>query len=312
MKKVICFLVFITFIIGCTDHEDSVPPIFGKVNIIIDYTSIEQGQKSTRSNTYFTQYGDYITSLTPEVFIAKFQTIRFLEDYNSQNIIEVINNNLTQFDPLRYANFTNNSSVTTYPQFYGDLQCAYNADSCNFANPVTLKYFMFRLWYLYQELQLPEQYANMEGPAGIYQFGSQSDTTDEDNFSSLLIDNYLRVRSRVLLEDIYTTTPVADVFVFGNTDSTFQYYVGYTDTIPNEHNYMGAPNTYNVRSHKYDSFTFIPPAKGETKTFTVTLNFDYTNLIQVYAGQDNIPYNHDDRFIYAPNYWERLSVQINQ
>ncbi len=310
MKKAIYLLVFGMVIISCTDHEDSVPPNFGKVNTVFEYTSVGQKEKPVKSDTYYTQFGEYITSITPVIFKAKFQTIRFTEDYHELNSIEVINNNLPQFDPKRYADFTNNNTVTMNPEFWGDLQCAYNGDSCYFKNPITLNYFYFRLWYFYQEVQLPQQYADLEGPM-IYQFMFSPEDSTEETFNALLVDNYLKARSRCLMEMLYTTTPIPDVFVFGNTDSTFQYYVSETDTIPNEHNLMGDKNTYNIRSHKYVPFTFIPPAKGETKTFTTTMSFDYRNLIQIYAGPDNIPYNQDDVFIYAPNYWERLSVTVN-
>jgi hypothetical protein len=38
--------------------------------------------------------------------------------------------------------------------------------------------------------------------------------------------------------------------------------------------------------------------------------FDTHNLIQIYAGEDNIPYTSDDVFIYAPNFWERIQVSV--
>lgn len=40
----------------------------------------------------------------------------------------------------------------------------------------------------------------------------------------------------------------------------------------------------------------------------ITFLYDIHNIIQVYAGPDNTPYTEDDKFILAPNFWERLSV----
>jgi hypothetical protein len=40
------------------------------------------------------------------------------------------------------------------------------------------------------------------------------------------------------------------------------------------------------------------------------MSFNITDLIQIYAGQDNIAYTFDDIFVYAPNFWERISVSL--
>lgn len=52
------------------------------------------------------------------------------------------------------------------------------------------------------------------------------------------------------------------------------------------------------------------PAAGETKVLYSTISFNIQNLIQFYAGQDNIPYTSDDVIIYAPDYWERATIQV--
>lgn len=311
--KFICILAGIFIISGCTKHKDSVPPDFGKVQTKILYSNTSPAKNSDagKSDQLYTQFGEYITSITPTVFRAKFHTIRFADDYNSLNTIEVIDNNLPAADPRRSADFTNGSSVTLTPQFYGDIKCSYDMTSCYFQRPTTLKYFLFRLWYFYQEVQLPQQYASLPATPGIYQFGGLSASTDPDYISGgSLINNYLITKSRSLLTMLYPSTPVADVYVFGNTDRTYEYYAGPDNSTPNPDNLMREVNTYVIRSNKYNSFTFDPPADGVTKIFTTTISFDYNNLIQIYAGEDNIPYTSDDVFVYAPNYWERLSVNV--
>jgi len=36
----------------------------------------------------------------------------------------------------------------------------------------------------------------------------------------------------------------------------------------------------------------------------------HRNLIQVYAGADEVAYTNDDVFVYAPSFWERLNVKL--
>ena len=264
-----------------------------------------------KSDTLYTQFGDYITSLTPAVFKAKFHTIRFVNEYNGVNQIELINNNAGLTDPTRYADFTNNSTITMNPVFTGDLTCTSDMSSCYFSSTTLLKYFYFRLAFFYQEVMIPTEYGSLQTPPGVYQFGglSMEGDVEAQNHGSL-VNNYLSAQSSLFLGSLYPSTPIADVYVFGNTDSTFQYYVAPGDTIPNANNLMGDQNTYVIRSNHYDALTFVPPAEGEVKTYTAFVSFNYNNLIQVYAGLDNVPYTNDDVFVYAPNYWERLSVTV--
>ena len=49
---------------------------------------------------------------------------------------------------------------------------------------------------------------------------------------------------------------------------------------------------------------------GKTIEMVSEISFDTENLIQIYAGQDNIPYTSDGIFLFAPNYWERLIVKL--
>lgn len=100
-------------------------------------------------------------------------------------------------------------------------------------------------------------------------------------------------------------------YVFGNTDSTFIYNKE-GNTIPaSEHwPFGGSTKTPIKRSNKYVARTVALPAGGETIEMASTLRFDTQNLIQIYAGQDNILYTSDDIFPYAPNYWESLNVKL--
>ena len=65
-----------------------------------------------------------------------------------------------------------------------------------------------------------------------------------------------------------------------------------------------------IRSNKYNMVTINTPGEGETVQMTATICFNTKNLIQIYAGQDNVPYTSDDVFIYAPNFWERIIANL--
>jgi hypothetical protein len=66
-----------------------------------------------------------------------------------------------------------------------------------------------------------------------------------------------------------------------------------------------------IRSDRYVNTTYHAPDAGETLTMSGTVIFNTTNLIQVYAGADNIPYTSDDVFVYAPKFWERISSRLD-
>jgi len=96
-------------------------------------------------------------------------------------------------------------------------------------------------------------------------------------------------------------------FYFGRTNST-SISVG-----NNPQQGFGNPNGTIIRSAKFESWTLTPPASGQTKTIVSVLGFNSDNIIQIYAGVDNIPYTKDDVIVFEPKFWERifLNVEIN-
>ena len=44
--------------------------------------------------------------------------------------------------------------------------------------------------------------------------------------------------------------------------------------------------------------------------FAVQWALNSRNLIQVYAGRDNIPYTFDDVFLYRPQFYDRFEVKV--
>jgi hypothetical protein len=163
-------------------------------------------------------------------------------------------------------------------------------------------YFIFKIIYFYQEAELPIQYDSIN----LSQFNQMYNNTAYSS-DSVISGNVLKVDYFPLIDpltSVYTFACPSE-FVFGNTDST---YISTTESInPIFGGNSGMPI---IRSNKYSSFTLYNPKEGETLNIKTIMNFNSTNLIQIYAGADNIPYTSDDIFVYAPNFWERLSVQV--
>ncbi len=254
------------------------------------------------SDTLYTQFGDYITSLTPNKFTAKFQTIRLSDGKNNNidgHLLELVNNNAAPNAPERFADFSNNSTVNVIPILYGtDLNNAgsFTSDEINFI------YFYFSLNYFYQEATLPIQYNGLN----LSQFNQIYHNTQYYS-DSVISNNILSVDHLPLIVPAFSAIGYSDipfVFAFGNTDST------YISTAEGNNSIYGFSQNIIVRSNKYLAFTLYRPQEGETLNMNTILSFNSTNLIQVYAGNDNIPYNSDDVFVYAPKFWERLSVQV--
>ena len=65
-----------------------------------------------------------------------------------------------------------------------------------------------------------------------------------------------------------------------------------------------------IRSSKFKTQKIIMPNDGETYTMYATLSYNTDNLIQIYAGSDNIPYTDDDVFVYAPRFWDRVNINL--
>jgi len=296
-------LIFLT---GCNEHDDSkyVP---GKIISNINYvgSTALKGLKVSQSDTIYTQFGDYITSITPTVFKAKFTSIRFVDELNVVNQMELINNNLPYSDPLRYADFTNNTAVTLNVELNGNLA----NEGASFAQSVIFKYFYFRLEYFKQEINLPIQYSTI---VTLDQFPFSTDTADWAQLAGSLTNNTLTAKYRPLLLPLFPGAHLQrlpDAFVFGGTNSTFVLNINSDPhDFPNNLPYDG---DYVVRSNLYNILIYTPPSdQSETTYINTTMTFNYNKLIQVYAGNDNIPYTKDDIFVYAPNFWERLSVNV--
>ncbi len=276
---------------------------------IFDYGTIEHSLKFTTetseisanspsfiksdSNDRYTQFGAYITSITPGVFTASIRMMGYQDNWDitdkSTHLISYVNDSVLNVD------FSNNQEVSITPTLYStDL----HGDRIFRQKEVTFIYFTFVPDYLYQEFELPSEYTNIH-------------LNQIDYISSARFGNIIKINNNNLLTGIIST---GFTFVFGNTDSTFIFNKEHLTIKPSENNPFGDDGSgfsgEIIRSCNYTPITVTMPESGETITMYSTVSFDTQNLIQVYAGADNVPYTSDDVFVYAPGYWDRIKVKL--
>ena len=307
MKKLLLIISLLFIFFGCRKEGGKLICTM-KYKLSNENKTYNKTQNNTKSaaeikSEYYTQFGDFITSITPDRFLGKFLHLRlsnrFLDEWECN--IDLFDNHLGISDLRRLADFSNNSTVTFTPEDVNIRKDAY------------LHYFMVICLFWYQEFQLPEEYENIhiqhlplyglrDNFNGVDMGGEKYGTfikADDLGFSS-------PVFNPVWPEDDYRG-PGGKNHYFGNTDSTFVFYD--ENNVRTVDNPMGQKG-YIIRSNKYTPTTIRKIPDGETKTIQGTMSFNTTDLIHIYAGVDNIPYTSDDVFVYAPRYWERISVHL--
>ena len=305
MKRISYFLFVISILAGCSkDNGGNL-----SINMTYNYTDIRKAaEKSNLVKAYsitdeqrYTQFGDYITSITPTVFIAKFLDMR-IQNWDENGTIwnasmNLIDNNTDISSTDRLADFSKGASVN------------FNPDSkyLNTQNSTEFNIFVFIFCFFYQELELPAQYntvTNLDHLDWAFQ------STGEIRFDDYSVKGkrngqYIKVSDGPFIKDlIFNEMPHA--YVFGKTNNTYIYksdsHMSINDPLAQGGNI--------IRSNAYTPITISAIPANEAKTLNGTMTLNINNMIQIYAGVDNIPYTKDDVFVYAPNYWERLSVSI--
>jgi len=261
-----------------------------------------------KSISTYSQFGSYITSITPGKFSAKLNIMCYQDywDYRDKatHMISYIDghDNDPNYEIALFADFSNNQEVSVTPILYStDL-----IDGIFKQKEVTFNYFNFVPYYLFQEVDLPVQYNNIS----LTQFNGGVNV--EYSYDSGRGNILLKAQDPSFLNPLFgqkSNNPCG--WVFGSTDSTFLFNQEGAEISPSA-DYPFGNNTRApvIRSNKYDPVTVTMPPEGETIEMYSTISFDTQNLIQIYAGNDNIPYSSDDIFVYAPNYWERVNVKL--
>lgn len=316
MKKILTLLVIIVYITGCKKDNDNNDERFLKLNM--KYQSdgkkafINKGLEKSNSDTLYTQFGDHITSISPTVFIGKFLDMRLQNWHNGGTIwnygFNIIDNNVPEYAPTRLANFSSNATV--------NFNLASNSIPAS-GNSI-YNIFVIITMFFYQEFELPTQY-NSVAHLPFLDFGNNNILNSFDgqwiggNRTGLTIKG----GSDPFLAPVFDSTwagfnghfpQIPKNIVFGSTDTTYLYYSSNSGQNAQSIDNPLGQSGYIIRSSSFNNITIPSTANDETKTVSGTMTFDSQNLIQIYAGADNIPYTWDDIFVYAPKFWERFSV----
>ncbi|MGE5457505.1 MAG: hypothetical protein ACM3RX_04055, partial [Methanococcaceae archaeon] len=152
-------------------------------------------------------------------------------------------------------------------------------------------------------VQLPAEYQGVSKNTWLQQGGA------------IVENNILKTSHSPLMRPIFPNQPptLETYFYFGNTASTFVVNPNHEEVPTSVDNPMIYPSTRAliIRSNKYTNAIYNAPDANETLTMSGIVSFNTTNLIQVYAGTDNVPYTSDDVFVYAPKFWERISSRLD-
>lgn len=303
MKKIAVFLILIMVFSACKKEGT------GTMNFKMQYTDTPDKAKSDYKNeTYYTQFGDYITSLTPHRFLAKFGMMAFRTNYMDPNIkqhvLMFINGVLPDDDPSKIADFSNDAVVSYSPELGGLMD-----DHFRFVGEqIELIYFFFDICNFYQEVNIPVEYEGVPLQMFNYVYGNYDCRLD-----SIMQNNVMHVEHFPFIARLFNTdNGWPNFFVFGNCDSTFVYNTEGNEVPANSLHFPfgGSTGAQIIRSNNFLPIILNTPSENETINFIGTMSFDTHNLIQIYAGEDNIPYTIDDIFIYAPNFWERIQVSV--
>jgi len=305
MKQVFAILIIST-LFGC-NKESGLDIKFRTI-----YTSMPNNGKNSEKSSlvsnstmeHYTQFGDFLGTISPDKVKAEFNSIRFIDRKNTeegmQTMLEIIGVNWPSDDERRFADFTNGSEIEVVPEMFGNV----GKDGWFVDKNIKLKYLLILPKNFNLEFTVPDQLTdNLTTYSGVY---------FEKN------ENLIKCGIDFLLYHIknegYNFEHGIGLkgFVFGETDTS---YIVRQDNIPNgdvtELISQAQPHSV-VRSSKYVSPILSPPAEGATKIITTTISFNSENIIQHYAGSDNKPYTWDDIFVFEPKFWERFSVVINQ
>jgi len=309
MKKIFYSLIII-FLASCSKNEGGKLVCTMTYNLANEKSMVYKIKDASISDRY-TQFGDYITSVTPSNFIIKFLHLKLCSTWENQNSnLEIIDNNKFAWSSTeRIGDFSRNNTV--------DI----NIDG-NIANDVDMIYLVSIPMFYYQEFELPEQYSgftvNMAGTNDLTYLNFGGYNIDypaaSGGIGGIKEGRIVKGSNNPLMAPIFDENWIGfegnfpewpRTTVFGNTDSTFIFYS--TGTSIDDPLGTGG---YIIRSNKFNSITLHAIPDGETKTITGTMTFNTTDLIQIYAGEDNIPYTSDDIFVYATKFWERLSISL--
>ncbi len=169
LQSVFYALFIVLFVLSCNKEEHTNEKKAGTFAFDVLYTTNSSTNHLRKSSLgeqeYYNNFGNFIISLTPSVFIGKFHDMAFIPGLSHSDSVGVglIGGDWPIDDPKRYADFSNNSIVKMEGSYGGHVIDGYYS-----VDEINLKYFFFNLIYFYQELSLPLQYNTVT----IHQFNN--------------------------------------------------------------------------------------------------------------------------------------------
>ncbi len=299
MRNIITLLILALFINACKKDAR-------KMKYKARFTTaVAKPPKPLRNDTLHTLFGNYITSLTPSHLSAQVNMFVFQDYYNqmdpSCHMISFIENNVVDVD------FSNNAEI----EFTPILHSTDIVDQYFFEQKETdFRFISFLPNYFSHEFDIPVQYKNIVQNSS--NFFLQGSTFEYDS-----IQNRLKVKtsnnqlSYGAIHGNANGMPTNFWLVFGQTDTSYIYMYNGTNLAEDKRfPFWNQKGVVTIRSSQFNTQKVIMPSKGQTNTMYATLSYDTDNLIQVYTGNDMLPYTNDDVFVYAPHFWDRITIKL--
>lgn len=310
-----CFSLLFTSLLfvseSCKKKEGN-----GSYRYFLKFSSEKPPGVLALTESYYTGFGTYVTSLTPSKFIVKLGMLGFQDDTSQcpgsyTDMLQFVDGNYGFEDSIRIADFTANVQREYQPKLYGRT-----TSDAWFTDPeISFTYFYLTLFggrdneFIYHEVTLPEQYRGLK----MNQFEGKFYNNQIYWSDSVIKNNILRIQYHPLVHYAFisSNTKTPEAFIFGNTDSTFIFNPkGLSMPVSRNHIFCGETLGSSVRSNRYTPLKLKRPGPDEVLEMKATVSFNTENLIQIYSGADGLPYTADDIFVYAPSFWERISVTV--
>ena len=294
MKQITGIVLLMLLITACSKDYGTMKY---KAKFCTTTTKSAQKENSIPLHTIF---GDYITSVTPYHFSCKSNMFVFQDNYNPTDpdchMISFIENREENLD------FSGNAEIEFTPVLH-------STDIWNGLfkqKEVDFKFISFYPYLFNHEFEIPVQYLNLIN-SGNFLNGA---TFHHDAVNNKITVNAMRNFSYGAIHGNANAMPTGYVFAFGETDTSY-IYMNKGVVLPEDKRFpFWDDDQVVIRSSKFSTQKIVMPGEGETYTMYATLSFNTNNLIQIYAGNDNIPYTVDDVFVYAPLFWDRVNIKL--
>lgn len=297
MKKIIGLIVVVLLLSACKKE-------LGNMIYKAKFQTTNNYNKTTpksNSDSLHTIFGDYITSITPYHLSSKVGMFIFQDNYTqsdpSCHMIAYIENQNVDVD------FSGGAEIEFSPTLHStDIR-----DGLFEQKEVDFRFISFTPNFFTHGFQIPIQYLSLIGNNNFLQGSTFQHDTSNNTINVTSANNF----SYGAIHGNANAMPTNFIFAFGQTDSSYIYMNDGTILPENERfPFWDNMNTVIIRSSNFITQKVVMPSKDEEFTMYATLSFNTNNLIQVYAGNDNIPYTSDDVFVYAPHFWDRVHINL--